>query len=72
MNSLHLKEKAEMILDQLWDLKDKCYGEDSNDMFDDLHDDIYYQCEGFGITYDELMDDLEGNSKFAMKLGINH
>ena len=38
---------------QLYNL---CYGDDSNDLFDELHDDIYYQIQGANEDYDELME----------------
>ena len=40
--------------DKLWDLYNKCYGDDSNDIFDELHDQLLYQVEGFNIPDDEV------------------
>ena len=36
--------------DKLYDLYNICYGDDSNDLFDELHDVLLYQVEGFNIT----------------------
>ncbi len=41
--------------DKLWDLRNICYSDKSNDLFDELHDDLLYQVDG----YDELYDNEE-------------
>ena len=52
-----MKTYAQQFTDQhnkLWDLYNLCYGDDSNDLFDDLHDNLLYQLEGFNIPDDEI------------------
>ncbi len=42
---------------QVWDWLDKmyhvCYSDDSNELYDELHDDLLYQRDGFLETWDE-------------------
>jgi len=53
------KQTAEKALDMLHDLKNLCYSEDSNDTFDLLHDDIYWQCVGLWQSMSECETDEE-------------
>lgn len=43
----------------LWHYREICYSDESNSLFDGLHDDIYYQTKGFAETLFELREELE-------------
>lgn len=52
-----MKTYANQFTDQhnkLWDLYNVCYSDDSNDLFDELHDNLLYQLEGFNLPDDEI------------------
>lgn len=55
------KETAKKAFEMLHDLKDLCYSEKSNEIFDELHDDIYWQCVGLKESMDDCQtaDDWE-------------
>ncbi len=39
--------------DKLYDLYNACYSDESNDLFDELHDSLLYQIDGFSADLDE-------------------
>lgn len=47
------KQTADKALNMLHELKDLCYSEQSNEIFDDLHDNIYWQCVGLSESMSE-------------------
>ena len=49
------KQTADKALKMLHELKNICYSEQSNEIFDQLHDDIHWQIEGLK----ESMNDCE-------------
>jgi hypothetical protein len=51
------KQTAEKALEMLHELKDLCYSDKSNEVFDQLHDDIYWQCVGLSMSMDECETD---------------
>ena len=56
------KQTAEKALDLLHELKDLCYSDKSNDVFDQLHDDIYWQCAGLYESMSECETDDDWDS----------
>lgn len=51
------KQTAEKALKMLHKLKNLCYSEQSNEIFDELHDDIYWQCVGLSESMNECETD---------------
>ncbi len=45
--------KLEKTENRLYRWYDQCYKDDSNPMFDELHDDLLYQIRGFNCNDDE-------------------
>ena len=56
------KQTAEKALKMLHELKDLCYSEQSNEIFDELHDDIYWQCVGLSESMNECETDDDWES----------
>lgn len=52
----------EYAIDRIWDYKDKCYGDKSNDTFDAIHDDLHYQLEGLQELYNDWENDKLNDS----------
>ena len=50
-------ERYNELRDELWSYQDLCYGDDSNDQFDAIHDDLMDQISGFEPEDD--LDDVE-------------
>ena len=46
----------------LGELRNFCYSDDSNEHFDELHDDLWAQEQGFNETVQEWKEDLINNS----------
>lgn len=56
------KQIADKALNMLYELKDLCYSDQSNEIFDELHDDIYWQCVGLIQSMDECETDDDWES----------
>ena len=61
---MNAKQTADKALNMLHELKDICYSEKSNEIFDELHDDIYWQCVGLSQSMDECETDDDWESLY--------
>ena len=65
-----LRRKADTILDKYWKYYKFIYSDKSNEIFDEEHDGIYYNIQGFNQTYDELHDDLKNAEEVLSPMAI--
>lgn len=59
MGNREIRDLVNNTSDRLWAMYNKIYSEDSNDLFDALHDDIYYQLQGYETTREEFFAELK-------------
>ncbi len=59
MSNKEIWNLAKGIERSLWHYREICYSDESNSRFDELHDDLLYQCEGYEETMLELRDEIE-------------
>jgi len=66
----YLSALSDKILDKYWKYYKFIYSEKSNEIFDEEHDGIYYNIQGFNETYNELHDDLENAEEVLSPMAI--
>ena len=67
----NLRRKADTILDKYWKYYKFIYSDKSNEIFDEEHDGIYYNIQGFNQTHDELYDDLKNAEEVLSPMAID-
>jgi len=68
----YLSALSDKILDKYWKYYKFIYSEKSNEIFDEEHDGIYYNIQGFNATYNELHDDLENAEEVLSPIAIEN
>lgn len=66
----NLRIASDKILDKYQKYYGFIYSENSNEIFDEEHDGIYYNIQGFNETYDELHEDLENAEEVLSPMAI--
>ncbi len=66
----NLRIASDKILDKYWKYYKFIYSEKSNETFDEEHDGIYYNIQGFNETYNELHEDLENAEEVLSPMAI--
>ena len=67
----YLSNLSDKILDKYWKYYKFIYSEKSNEIFDEEHDGIYYNIQGFNETYNELHEDLENAEEVLSPIAID-
>tara|TARA_R100000781_G_C4056168_1_gene119452 strand:+ start:102 stop:437 length:336 start_codon:yes stop_codon:yes gene_type:complete len=68
----NLRIESDKILDKYQKYYKFLYSEKSNEVFDEEHDGIYYNLEGFKRIYNELHDDLENADEVLSQYAIEN
>ena len=50
---------GERANEKLWEVYNKIYSDDSCDTFDEEHDNVYYQIQGFAESFSEFEEDYD-------------
>lgn len=66
----NLRIASDKILDKYWKYYKFIYSDKSNETFDEEHDGIYYNIQGFNETYNELHEDLENAEEVLSPMAI--